>query len=141
MRLPGALAAGVVPGLVLLLGGCRDDPTGTATRAPASDAPASLVAEAEVNSPAAEVPGKPIGVSESAAGARPCADPGACAPRNVHALDPFRTIPLFTPVPAGVSMSSPEKSSVEDVIERGLRLAESSPVHLACGNPRGNGRA
>ncbi len=131
MRSRGALALGVVLGLVLLLGGCRNDPAGTATRAPAAGTPASLVAEARVNSPAAEAPGDPIGVVEPAAEAKPCADPGACVPRNVHALDPFRTIPLFTPVPAGVSMSSPEKASVEDVLEQGLRLTESSPVHLA----------
>ena len=57
---------------------------------------------------------------------RPC-DEGDCAPRPVEAFD------LFTGMKGlGVAQDGNfEAAHVEEVLERGLALADASPVHLA----------
>ena len=66
----------------------------------------------------------------------PCDDtqdtPGLCSPQDVSALN------LFTgPQAANAAYSPTDTSSVEDVLEKGLKDAQASPVHLAVrGTPK-----
>ena len=55
----------------------------------------------------------------------PCAADGECAQRDVSAFH------LFSSEDGGARSPSVEIPSVEDVLEKGLRLAEASPVHIA----------
>ena len=130
MRARGGLAV-VALGLTVLLASCwgGDDPAGSTADGSATDALSATPAAAERAPalPAAEAPAVAVG----SPGSPPCSGHGApCAPRDLGAFDLFGAIPPFTPTP-GVAFSSPEAPSVEEVLEQGLRLAGSSPVHLA----------
>lgn len=132
-----AIVIGAVITVVPLLASCwgADDPGMPATGGSAAEAQPVASAQSAAGrdtAPAAtDVPGRSMPtVTAASSGSPPCATPAACAPRDVGALDLFGAIPLFTPTP-GVAFSEPEAPSVEDVLEHGLRLAGSSPVHLA----------
>lgn len=62
----------------------------------------------------------------SGAGRSPCTD-GDCKPRNVSTLNLFSGS-----LGANSALAEPDPAaSVEEVLEKGLRLAEVSPVHIA----------
>ena len=138
MRPPGAIAVGAALALVLLLGSCWGNngsappPTDEAAAEAQPAAPAGLAAERDLTRSATDVPARQMLVVEAGSSVVPsCSGHGMpCAPRDMAALDLFAAIPLFTPTP-GVAFSEPEAPSVEEVLEEGLRVAGSSPVHLA----------
>ena len=140
-----AVAVGAVIAVLPMLASCwaSDGPAVPAEDGSAAHAqpaardelhPRRATAAALTDRPEPRMPAATVASS----GSPPCATPGACAPRDVGALDLFGAIPLFTPTP-GVAFSAPEAPTVEDVLEQGLRLAGSSPVHLAFrGTPSGS---
>lgn len=125
---------------VIVFGWDEGLPGSAGPAAPAEDGSAAHAQPAASDEPAAgdSTPADPTDrldgliptVAAASPGPQPCVTPGACAARDVGALQLFGAIPPFTPTP-GVALSAPEAPSVEDVLEHGLRGAGSSPVHLA----------
>ena len=74
-------------------------------------------------------PEEPLQTDQDATGSNlPCPDTSddSCAPRDVAHFN------LFEPRPVGMGYSLDiSADSVEDVLEKGLRLSEASPVHIA----------
>ena len=89
---------------------------------------AETLAPPQVSNPDAPQDTQVQAVSDAKADSQPCSgDAGEpCAPRDVSGLS------LFEPRPAaaGYYIQS-DADSVEAVLEKGLRLAEASPVHIA----------
>ena len=138
MRRRGGIAAGATLALILVLGSFRDDDGsalpntgGVAAEAPGA-APVESATERDPTPSATAVPEPQMPVvAVGSPEAPPCSGPGIpCAPRDLASVSLFGAIPLFTSTP-GVAFSDPEAPSVENILERGLRLGGSSPVHLA----------
>ncbi len=116
---------------LLLLGaaaGCGDPGTdGNGGREPVVAHPAQTLASPYDAAPHAPRDSQVHTDSAAATGSQPCSGNGddACAPRNVSGLD------LFNPRPAAAGyFIRSDADSVEDVLEKGLRLAGASPAHI-----------
>ena len=115
--------------LVLVVYGC--DRSGGSETADLSDGPAQAPTPSDAPNPDDQSPrvdsdtdgqtALDVGTNEQA----PCTD-DHCNPRDVSGIDLFSSRPG-----SGAAYSIGPTATVEEVLEKGLRLAEVSPVHIA----------